>query len=293
LGFKVYGSDGHTGFVRGIHIDIILKVSITNRYMNRRTFIKTSAFSSIALGLGKNGSKGKTHILTLSFDDGFKKSYYQIAEIYEKYGLAACFNIIATGHFPDFQKIDDWILPELLGSFDDWNRLKARGHEIMPHSWEHCNLAKKPLDEAKDLVVKCLDYFEQNLEGFKSSEAVFNFPYNASTPELEEFTLSKVLGIRSGYIPDANLTPVTRNIFRKDCRSNGPDNIDDWVEYEVNQFLASDGGWLIVNLHGLDDEGWGPISKNYLVNLLKRLVQIETLEIAPTGRVLKRSASQK
>ena len=40
----------------------------------------------------------KTHFITLSFDDGFKKSSLKTAEIYENYGLSACINVIATAH---------------------------------------------------------------------------------------------------------------------------------------------------------------------------------------------------
>ena len=45
----------------------------------------------------------KTHFFTLSFDDGFKKSSMRTAEIYEKYKLSACINVIATAHLPDFR----------------------------------------------------------------------------------------------------------------------------------------------------------------------------------------------
>ncbi|RQH13006.1 hypothetical protein D5R40_34665, partial [Okeania hirsuta] len=67
-----------------------------------------------------------------------------------------------------------------------------------------------------------------------------------------------------------------------------PKNIDSWVKKQVNRFLKSDGGWLILNVHGLDDEGWGPMSTTFLRKLLKRLTKVETLEILPTGYVLNR-----
>lgn len=254
--------------------------------MNRRIFIKSTILGISAIGLGYTSSIGKTHIITLSFDDGFKKSFYKVADIFEENGISACFNVIASGHFPDFKKVDSWILPELLGDFDDWNTLKSRGHEVMPHSWKHLNLAKQPLEEAKELIVKCLDYFTINLEGYNNKEAVFNFPFNSSTPELEEFTLSKVLAIRSHEVNESSQN--NPNLFRKGCRSMGPQNIDSWVEAQVNNFLKSDGGWLILNVHGLDNEGWGPISTLYLEKLLNRLVKIKTLEILPTGIVLNR-----
>ena len=48
------------------------------------------------------------HIVSLSFDDGFEKSNLKIAEIYEKFGLSACFNVIALGHDPNFEPPDPY-----------------------------------------------------------------------------------------------------------------------------------------------------------------------------------------
>ena len=48
------------------------------------------------------------HIISLSFDDGFERSNLKIAEIYEKFGLSACFNVLALGHDPDFEPPDPY-----------------------------------------------------------------------------------------------------------------------------------------------------------------------------------------
>lgn len=258
--------------------------------MKRRSFLKTTLLGSVGLGLGACSQSQKTHILTLSFDDGFKKSFYKIADIYEEHGLSACLNIIASGHLPSFQQVDEWILSELMGNFDDWNALQERGHEIMPHSWQHLNLANQPLEKAQELIVRCLDYFEEHLNEFEASEAVFNYPFNSSTPELEKFTLAKVRALRSNGETALNPIPNSAKPFRIGCQSMGPDNIDKWVEQQVNNFLKSDGGWLVLNVHGLDDEGWGPMSTSYLRKLIARLVQIEKLDILPAGEVLKRTS---
>ena len=171
--------------------------------MQRRTFLQSTALAAASLALGGCTPKlatppGKTHVLSLSFDDGFKKSFYRIAEIHEEYGMKACLNVIATGHMPDFKKVDDWILPEILGDFNDWNKLAARGHEIMPHSWKHLNLTKVPLTQAKENILKCLEYFDDNLEGYQAQKAVYNYAFDASTEELDLFTLQHVRAVRTG-----------------------------------------------------------------------------------------------
>lgn len=253
--------------------------------MKRRTFNKTIALGSLGLGLGVRFPQ-KSHILTLSFDDGFKKSFYKIAELYEAHGLSACFNVIASGHLPNFKAVDDWILPELMGDFEDWNALQARGHEIMPHSWKHFNLARQPFKKATKLIDKCLDYFETHLEGYSNEKAVFNFPFNASTSKLEAYLLDRVRAVRTFGKGALNPIPLSNEPVRLQCATSGPTRIDNWVGSQVDSFLAGEGGWLILNVHGLDDEGWGPISTGYLEALLKRLVEVENLAILPAGMVL-------
>uniref|UniRef100_UPI001AE066E2 hypothetical protein n=1 Tax=Lunatimonas salinarum TaxID=1774590 RepID=UPI001AE066E2 len=98
--------------------------------MERRRFIQATALGGLALSMASFNNTKKTHYLTLSFDDGFKKSFYRIAEIHQNYGLKACLNVIATGHLKSFNTEPQWIPQNLLGDFNDWNKLKERGHEI-------------------------------------------------------------------------------------------------------------------------------------------------------------------
>ncbi|MEM7367742.1 MAG: polysaccharide deacetylase family protein [Bacteroidota bacterium] len=258
--------------------------------MNRRTFVKTTALASLATGWAAcnsqppDSTQESTHILSFSFDDGFKQSFLQIADIFESVDLRACFNVIASAHMPTFEAADAYILPELMGEWDTWNDLVRRGHEVMPHGWRHAWLNKLPVEKATDLIGKSIDYFVENLNGFDASKAVFNFPFNASTPELEAFTLSKIGALRTRG--DA-LNPFPQSgMNRLTCESFGPDNIDQWVEEKVQAFLQSTGGWLILNTHGVDGEGWGPMSSEYLTRLLGRLVNIPSLEVLPVAKAL-------
>lgn len=263
--------------------------------ISRRRFIGTSLAAAGSLSLGSMGmftDSKITHALSLSFDDGFKKSFYRIAEIHENYGLKACLNVIATGHLKSFNTEPKWIPQNLLGDFNDWNKLKERGHEIMPHTWEHLNLTEIPVEKAKENIEKCLNYFEEHLSRYTSEGAVYNFAYNASTTELEDFAMTKVSAIRTGgwlVLNDSkvNAFPVKELPLRLGCWGYGPDFCDDYVEQEINKFLASKGGWLILNLHGLDKEGWGPVSTTYLDKLLKRLTKIDFLTVQPTGEIVK------
>src|SRR5262245_52149255 len=168
-------------------------------------------------------SGDKKHFITLSFDDGFKKSSILTAEIYEKHKLSACINVIATGHLKDFKTPDEYQVTKK-GDFVLWNELKARGHEVMPHGYKHANKANLPLKEAQDLITACLEYFTKNLKGFKSEAAVFNMPYNASTPELEEWLATQVMAFRTAG-PGVNSMPH-KGQKKLTCSAFGPGNTE-------------------------------------------------------------------
>ena len=225
------------------------------------------------------------HLITLSFDDGFLKSNLKIVEIYERHGLSACFNIVATAHRPEFQ-LPNPTHRAPVGDFGVWNELQARGHEIMPHGYRHADKSRMPLAEAQDLVRRCLDVFSAELRGFDPHRAVFNFPYNASSPELEGWMPSVVRAFRTEG-PAGPIMPLPHpGLVRLDTTSAGPGNAEAAVDRWIAELLSRPSGWLLFCLHGLDDEGWGPIRAVYLERLLDRLVQIPTVRILPAARAL-------
>ncbi len=253
--------------------------------LTRRRFLAevTSATAVVAVGQGSSfGSeepKKKRHIITLSFDDGFRKSFLRTAEIYEKRKLSACLNVVAAG-LPD----DKYIRESPIGDFTLWNDLKKRGHEIMLHGYRHENLQKVSFDKGKDLILRCLDVFVEKLDGFDPRQAIFNFPYNASTPELERWLPTQVRAFRTG---GGAINPLPRKgQVKLTCTSFGPGNCEAAIDREIERLLARDSGWLIFNTHGLDNEGWGPIRATYLERLLDRLLAIESLEILPAGKAM-------
>jgi peptidoglycan/xylan/chitin deacetylase (PgdA/CDA1 family) len=233
--------------------------------------------------LASISSQKKRHFITLSFDDGFKKSSIRTAEIFEKYKLSACINVIATAHLPGFELPNEYhAVP--VGDFVLWNELQDRGHEIMMHGYKHAHKNEMPFEQGKDLILKCIDVFSNELKGFKPKESIFNFPFNASTPELEEWLPSQVKAFRTGGSP-VNALPHKGQV-KLTCTSHGPENINEHLNGEIEKLLALPSGWLIYNTHGLDEEGWGPVSSDFLDRLLARLVETDSVEIIPAGKAL-------
>ncbi len=225
------------------------------------------------------------HIVTLSCDDGFERSSIGTAEIFERHGLVAEFNVLAGDH--GVEPDDEWHRRWPKGDFQLWNELTARGHRVLPHGYRHLNHAELPLAEAKRLIEACLDVFRSELPGFEPSQASFAFPYNRSTPELEAWLGGRVRAFRTRGDP---VMPLPRpGQQRVTCAGFGPERCDDHLSATIESFLAGEPGWLCYNVHGLDDEGWGPLGSDMLDRLLGDLVArdvrvlpiIAALDLAP------------
>ena len=223
------------------------------------------------------------YIISLSFDDGFEKSNLQIADIYEKFGLSACLNVLAREEV-DGEKVDDPYHSWSKGGFKLWNELQARGHEIMPHGLIHHNLAQMPLADAQRSIARCLEIFKEELKNFQAEEAIYNFAYNASTLEIEAWLHSVVKAFRTG---GDGINPLPhRGQVRLTTAAYGPENCEWHLDEQIDKLLAQPAGWLIYNTHGLDDEGWGPIRAEYLQSLLERLSSTKGITILPVGKAL-------
>jgi peptidoglycan/xylan/chitin deacetylase (PgdA/CDA1 family) len=227
---------------------------------------------------------GKRHLLTLSCDDGFRDSSIRIAEIHERHGLKACLNVLAAddgsfgGHPGDQQRTAE------KGDFTLWRQLALRGHEIMPHGWNHTNKAAVPLATAQDLISRCLAAFTREMPAFDARTSVFNFPYGASTPALEAWLGTRVRACRPG---GDGFNPLpSRATTRVTCTATGPTGIEPHLEHLIAQLLELPEGWLVYNLHGLDGEGWGPVPALWLDGLLGRLQQLPSLLVQPTASLL-------
>lgn len=229
------------------------------------------------------------HLITLSFDDGFIASNQTIAALYERHGLAACFNIVAT----PVGAPNGFMEPQRMGTIAHplWNELQVRGHEIMPHGLMHENYAALPLPEAQNSVRRCLELFTAHLAGFDAAQAVFNMPYNASTPELNAWLTTQVRAVRTAC-PGEGINPLPRREQTLlSTTAFGPGNCDAHLEAQIEKLLALPEGWLLYCGHGLDDEGWGPLSAAYLERLLDRLVAIPSVTLLPARRALRESMS--
>jgi hypothetical protein len=60
----------------------------------------------------------------------------------------------------------------------------------------------------------------------------------------------------------------------------------------VDELLARASGWLCYNAHGLNDEGWGPLSARTLEHVLEQLSERDDTRVLPPGAALELAQTQ-
>jgi peptidoglycan/xylan/chitin deacetylase (PgdA/CDA1 family) len=207
--------------------------------------------------------------VALIFDDGFAKSSLATADIFDEYKLPAVFAVLA----------DPSTFVPGCGDWAMWNEFQRRGHIIQPHGLTHAKLPDLPPAEAIDLVRRCLESFEENLEGFVAKNALYAFTYNSPTPETIEWLLPRVRAIRIGGDPLLSETDLQSRVWRS--QTDGPHDPYPNFVHHFNRAKAEKPAAFFYCLHGLDGQMWGATSSDNLRRILDAITTDEAFEYWP------------
>ncbi|MFC3077751.1 polysaccharide deacetylase family protein [Phenylobacterium terrae] len=227
-----------------------------------------------------------SRIVSFCFDDGFRASAETVWRLFAARDLSATFCVLAA---PELAK-DPFIRGAAIADWGFWREAQAAGHEVAPHGWAHERLGELPVPAACESLDRTLEAFVRELPDFELGQAIFHLPYlTAPTPVVQHLS-SKVLGVRRklhqqglnrafGHPRGASIDCVTF-----------PDPADERLQARIGRFLGHEAGWLVLVLHGLDGEGWGPVSSDTLAAILDRLTA-SGVRVAPAGQVLRQGTT--
>jgi len=210
----------------------------------------------------------------LIFDDGMLKSSLATAKLFEEFGLAAVFAVIAeTKDFaPAFVK----------GDFQVWNEMQQRGHVVAPHGYTHAKLTELPVPAACDLITRCLDTFTEKLDGFVAKAAVYDYTYNCGSPKLNEFLLPRVKAIRQDGTGFLSAKEIESRVWHS--TAIGPHDPGDELLALLQQAKRRRPHTFLFTLHGTDGEAWGAIALDKLRRVLETIVSEEAFEYWVVGK---------
>jgi len=235
-------------------------------------------------------SLNSPRLLSITFDDGLKQSTDIAISILNRYGLQATFYVVTGWVEPVRTDIKEpFNIGRSHGSWDYWRQVVAMGHEVGSHSYSHVNaLGKKawlfpwlvPSEIAKS-------YRDLNRE-IPQASYTMAMPWNAATWFSDFFVRRSFSACRLGTsdIEYNNLASLNR--YR--LKSWAPSQRNDWPDYVKAIDGVRAGGWLILQFHGFDDEGWDPIASELFEKLCEYISKCD-LQVASVQKIIERCTS--
>jgi len=203
--------------------------------------------------------------ISFCFDDGFRRSAQTIAELFSRRRLPACFAVLSR---PE-QALDPYVRGADLGDWSFWREMVAAGHEVAPHGLIHERYDALSVDETKASVREALQIFETEMPGFERARSVFHVPYLGAPPAIVDWLADQCLGVRLALANRGlNRWHEMRRGAGVDCVCYGPDGVAEAVSARLHEFGRQEEGWLVLAMHGVDGEGWGPVSRTDLECIL-------------------------
>lgn len=222
------------------------------------------------------------HRISFCFDDGYAASVMKTAALFEERGLAASFCVVTDPVGSE----DSFIRAGAIGDFALFREMAVRGHEVMPHGHRHINLANVTIAQAQDEVSRCLDIFLAEMPGHCESDLIYHCAFNRLPPALEPWLRARVKAVRATTANiGLNALPGIAPPFVFDACFPLPPDDPAVTSTMLDRFLAAPPAWLVLCFHGLDGEGWGPVSSRDLAAWLDRLIAAGVV-ILPPGAAL-------
>jgi peptidoglycan/xylan/chitin deacetylase (PgdA/CDA1 family) len=183
-----------------------------------------------------------------TFDDGYQTSF-DIARLFESLDLRASFYIVAG-----IVQNEEW---------EKWKSLAERGHEIGTHSMTHTIDLGNPTLTDEQLDVEITQAQNLITQRIGIQPKVFAFPWHSYSARSRTLALQTHMAIRSPSVDD---TDYTLSFFDQDHYPDFAQTLAA-VNEELRNSVAN-GGWYVAAGHGLDGNGWSPVTTQLLTDHL-------------------------
>ena len=220
--------------------------------------------------------------ITFSFDDGYLNSCKKACEILHPY--KATFYLTSGWIRPNQCEIIDELNKNIdHGSIEDWTNIYKEGHDIGAHTHTHILMTDPTIH------TEC----SKSLEFIKQIQA--EPPYSFATTffgNVSHAIINMFDSIRVGYKQNNfynSLEKIDLKLMRSFCPLAEKRTMD-----SVRKIIQDmpDGHWIILTLHGLDGEGFSPVSLIELKNIKEYALScgflIKTVKEVTTEIIAKR-----
>lgn len=198
----------------------------------------------------------KSAAASYTFDDGYPSSG-TIATIFENRGLRATFYIVPG-------TIDD-------SGWNFWKGLLNKGHEIGNHSMTHTiDMGDSSLS---DQVLKTEITDAQNLlaQRLGVRPRTFAFPWHSYTAKALQVAESTHFAVRKMHTGEGNYEFAFFDQAHSGTLAEQLATVNGQLQNVVDQ-----GGWFVAGGHGVDGDGWSPVTSKFLQDHLNYASQFSS-----------------
>lgn len=228
----------------------------------------------------------RARVLSITFDDGLVHGSEVACEILSRYELAATFYIVTGWVEPTRSKVcEPYNVGRSHGDWAHWRAVRDAGHEVGSHTFSHINAGGKksrlmPWRVQRELAKSRDDLVREVPQQLYT----ISMPWNAATPRSERYARKFYSACRLGcstlaYNQLSALKPYSLELWPPSAPVSATD---------FSNAIAAipKGGWLILQFHSFDDEGWDPISRGMFEHICSLAAEDETLKVLSVAQVL-------
>ena len=231
-----------------------------------------------------------SRLLSITFDDGFLRGSEVACEILAKHGLAATFYVVTGWVEPARTAIrEKFNAGRPHGDWEYWRGVAAAGHEIGSHTFSHINAGGRKAVLLPWLVPNELRTSRDDLaREIPQARYTLSMPWNSASRHSERVARQFYAACRLGasavcYNRLAELSPYG-------LASWAPISATPVAAYEKAIASIPAGGWLVLQFHSFDDEGWEPVSRDMFDTICRLAASEPGVVVAPVARIVGEAA---
>lgn len=227
-------------------------------------------------------------LLSFTFDDGLKHGADVACEILAAHRLNATFYVVTGWVQPIRAAVKEpWNVGRSHGDWAFWRKVRDAGHEVGSHTFSHVNMGGKKALLMPWIVRRELEESQRDLvREVPQARYTISMPWNVATPRSERHVHSLYSACRLGGSTISYNRLDRLEPRRLQSWAPGPDVTLDAYERVIDA-MPND-GWLILQFHSFDTEGWAPLSQDTFTGLCRIVSGVPGLDVLTVSEAVSR-----
>jgi peptidoglycan/xylan/chitin deacetylase (PgdA/CDA1 family) len=243
--------------------------------------------SSVGSGI-RDGHGGSLRFLSITFDDGLLRGSEIACELLAKHDMPATFYIVTGWVQPIRASVRErYNAGRPHGDWRHWRGVRDAGHEVGSHTFSHVNAGGKKAMLMPWLIGQEVARSHADLvREVPQTRYTISMPWNAATARSERHARQHFSACRLGT--SALAYNQLQNVDRFRLVSWAPASQTPISAYEHALTEIPPSGWLVLQFHSFDNEGWDPLPRDAFDRICRIAAAEPSLKVATVSSVIER-----